>query len=213
MLNNPSIKTVEGTTRKTILVDELNSTAFSCKVANTGVDADDDGKKIVKAGTPIYGSLEARENPYVVAGGSIDPVANASVTGTGITAAEVTAATFSTEVSGESGTYEFVYDADAQSGTPDPSWKLNGSKVDIADYGIEVTGSAADGDKISVVFTAGGTVDATGILLHDVDVTGGTQNAQVVVFGFIDLTKLDEDVQALITADVKSALKMIQFVK
>lgn len=213
MLNQSSVVTVEGTTRKTILVDELNSTAFSCKVANTGISADSDGKKIVKAGTPISGSLEARENPYVVAGGDIDPVANGSVTGTGVTAVEITASTFSTEVSGESGTYEFVYDADAQAGTPDPSWKLSGSKVDIADYGIVVTGSPDDGDKISVVFTAGGTVDATGILLHDVDVTDGTKNAQVVVFGFIDLTKLDEDVQALITADVKSALKMIQFVK
>lgn len=212
MLNNPSVVTVEGTTRKTILVDEFNSTAFSCKVANTGVDADSEGKKIVKAGTPIYGSLEARENPYVVAGGSIDPVATANVTGTGITGAEVTASTFASEVS-ESGTYEFVYDADSTAESPDPSWKLSGSKVDIDDYGIVVTGTEADGDKITVNFTEGGTVSATGILLHDVDVTDGTKNAQVVVFGFIDLTKLDADVQLLITADVKSALKMIQFVK
>ena len=129
MLNNPSIKTVEGTTRKTILVDELNSTAFSCKVANTGVSADDDGKKIVKAGTPISGSLEARGTAYVKAS------------------------------------------------------------------------------------TTSGVSNATGILLHDVDVTDGTKNAQVVVFGFIDLTKLDEDVQELITAEVKTALRMVQFVK
>lgn len=213
MLNQSSVVTVEGTTRKTILVDEMNSTAFSCKIANTGVEADADGKKIVKAGTPIYGSLEARENAYTLAGLEIDPVANAVLTATGVTAVEVTASTFSSKVSAQSGTYEFVYDADAEAGTPNPAWKLNDNAVTLNQYGISVTGSPDDGDKITVTFTAGGTVDATGILLHDVDVTDGAKNAQVVVFGFIDLNKLDADVQELITADVKSSLKMIQFVK
>ncbi len=129
MLNQSTISTVEGTTRKTILVDELNSTAFSCKVANTGISADSDGKKIVKAGTPISGSLEARGTAFVKAS------------------------------------------------------------------------------------TTEGVSNATGILLHDVDVTDGTKNAQVVVFGFIDLNKLETSVQSLITSEVKTALKMIQFVK
>lgn len=129
MLNQSTISTVEGTTRKTILVDELNSTAFSCKVANTGISADSDGKKIVKAGTPISGSLEARGTAFVKAS------------------------------------------------------------------------------------TTEGVSNATGILLHDVDVTDGTKNAQVVVFGFIDLNKLDSDVQELVTSAVKTALRMIQFVK
>jgi hypothetical protein len=129
MLNQSVISTAEGTTRKTILVDELNSTAFSCKVANTGISADSDGKKIVKAGTPISGSLEARGTAFVKAS------------------------------------------------------------------------------------TTEGVSNATGILLHDVDVTDGTKNAQVVVFGFIDLNKLDTDVQELVTSAVKTALRMIQFVK
>ena len=129
MLNQSTISTVEGVKRKTILVDELNSTAFSCKVANTGISADDDGKKIVKAGTPISGNLEARGTAFVKAS------------------------------------------------------------------------------------TTSGVSNATGILLHDVDVTDGTKNAQVVVFGFIDLNKLEADVQELVTAEVKTALKMIQFVK
>ena len=66
---------------------------------------------------------------------------------------------------------------------------------------------------ISVSFTDGGTVDANCILLHDVDVTSGTKNAQAVIFGTIDLNKLDADVQTLITSDVKSSLKMIQFIR
>lgn len=129
MLNQSTISTEQGATRKTILVDELNSTAFSCKVANTGISADSDGKKIAKAGTPLTGNLTAR--------------------GTAFTKASTTS----------------------------------------------------------------GVSNAVGILLHDVDVTDGTKNAQVVVFGFIDLNKLESDVQELVTAEVKTALRMIQFVK
>ena len=135
MLNQTEVKTVSAGTRKTILVDELNSTAFSCMVANTGIDADDEGKKIAKAGTPLAGDLTARGTAFVKA-------------------------------------------------TTTP-----GSQGEL------------------------GTSDAVGILLHDVDVTDGTKNAQVVFFGFIDLNKLESDVQELITAEVKTALRMIQFVK
>ena len=135
MLNQTGVKTTHGTTRKTILVDELNSTALSCMVANTGVTADSTGKKIVKAGTPLAGSLLAR--------------------GTAFTVAEDTA----------------------------------GSDGALA------------------------TSNAVGILLHDVDVTAGTANAQVLIFGFVDVSKLDGDVVTKLTDAAKSNMKMIQFVK
>lgn len=128
MLNQTGFKTESATTRKMILVDELNSTAFSVVVDATGVSADSDGKKILKAGTPVKGDLKDRNTPWVKE-----------------------------------------------------------------------------------------TTNPNGIILHDVDVTGltsgQTRNSQVVVFGFIDVNKLDTDVQALITPGVESALKMIQFVK
>lgn len=210
MLNNPNIVTETGATRKTILVDELNSTAFSCMVANTGISADSDGKKIVKAGTPLVGSLEARSVAFVKNTNPTAASANATVVGTGVTAATVNAATFSTKVSAVSGTYEFI----ASVADDTTTWELNGNTVTLTQYGITPTGTAIDGDKIIVAFVAAtsGTTPV-GILLHDVDVTSGTKNAQIVVFGFIDLNKLDADVQELITSDVKSALKMIQFVK
>lgn len=129
MLNQTEFKITSGTTRKIILVDEKNSTAVSCKVANTGISADDDGKKIAKAGTPLTGDLTARGTAFAKAS------------------------------------------------------------------------------------TTSGVSNAVGILLHDVDVTSGTKNAQVVIFGTIDLNKLDSDVQELITSEVKTALKMIQFIK
>lgn len=135
MLNQTEFKTVSGGTRKIILVDEKNSTAVSCKVANTGISADSDGKKIAKAGTPLAGDLTARNTAFVVA--------------------------TQTEASG---------DIPANN-------------------------------------------NATCVLLHDVDVTDGTKNAQAIIFGTIDLSKLETDVQSKITAEAKAALKMIQFIK
>ena len=129
MLNQTYIRKESYGNIKTILVDEMNSTALSCLVANTGISADANGRKIAKAGTPLTGSLEARDTAFAKAS------------------------------------------------------------------------------------TNSGTSNAVGILLHDVDVTDGTKNAQVVFFGFIDLNKLESDVQELITTEVKTALRMIQFVK
>ena len=129
MLNQTTVVVESAGSKKFILVDEKNSTAVSCKVANTGISADSDGRKIVKAGTPLAGDLTAR--------------------GTAFTKATTTE----------------------------------------------------------------GVSNAVGILLHDVDVTDGTKNAQVVIFGTFDLNKFEADVAALIDAPTKAALKMIQFIK
>lgn len=77
MLNQTGVTTVSGGTRKIILVDEKNSTAVSCKVANTGISADSDGKKIAKAGTPLSGDLTARGTAFVVAS-TTEGVSNAT---------------------------------------------------------------------------------------------------------------------------------------
>lgn len=128
MLNQTGVRKESFSNRKTILVDELNSTAFSVVVDATGVSANSEDKKILKAGTPLVGDLKDRNKP----------------------------------------------------------WKKE-------------------------------TTAPNGILLHDVDVTGlgsgETRNAQVVVFGFIDVSKVDEDVQAMLTPTVEGKLKMVQFVK
>lgn len=52
--------------------------------------------------------------------------------------------------------------------------------------------------------TAG--TDAVGVLLHDVDVTAGDENAAILIFGFVDLNKVEGDAAALITEEVKTAL-------
>lgn len=47
---------------------------------------------------------------------------------------------------------------------------------------------------------------ATGILLHDVDVTDGDANGTLLIWGFVDLTKIDATTAALITATRKTEL-------
>lgn len=164
-------------------------------VDDTGVNAGDDGRKIVKAGTPMYGSLLNRATPFTITGSDTDPSATATVVGTGITAATVTAATFATKVNNVGGNYVFAYD-----GT---KWLIvvgsSEEAVDLTDYGIAVTGSAAADDMISVAFTAGVDDKATGVLLHDVDVTDGDDNGTLLIFGFVNINRLDADVQTAIT--------------
>ena len=55
--------------------------------------------------------------------------------------------------------------------------------------------------------------DATvqGILLHDVDVTKGNANAEIVIRGWIDVLKIDSTTRALLTSTITDALPGIVF--
>lgn len=46
-----------------------------------------------------------------------------------------------------------------------------------------------------------------GVLLHDVDVTDGNANGTLLIFGFVNLERLDTTTAALITDTVKTQLK------
>lgn len=127
MLNQTGVtKKSFGYGEKRIIVDELNSTAFSIVVANTGVTADAEGKKIIKAGTPLYGSLTARNTAFTISGGE-------------------------------------------------------GAKP-------------------------------VGVALHDVDVTAGNANSQILVAGFIDVSKVDSSVVTALT-NAEANLKLIVLVQ
>lgn len=116
------IEQVAATATKQILFATQPSMSVGVVVGNAGVNANSEGKKILKAGTPLKGSLEAR-------------------------------------------------------GT---AWTLS-----------------AD---------SSGTNPAVGVLLHDVDVTAGNENGTALIFGFVDLNKVDSSVTALITTAAKTAL-------
>jgi hypothetical protein len=124
MLNQSGVKVTSATTRKIILIAEDKAVALPIVVANTGVTADESGKKIIKAGTPVTGSLSARNTAFTVS-----------------------------------------------------------------------------------------TTSPVGIVLHDVDVTDGNANSQILLFGFVDETKLDESVKTMLSDTVKTALNMIKFVQ
>lgn len=111
-------------------------------------------------------------------GAPVEAAANATISGEGITAATVTAATFGTKVSGASGTYVFAYDGTAT------TWKYQGSAVTLNQYGITVTGDPEDGDTITVVYTAAnGGYEALGKDVDDLskDLNPDTENSKNVL--------------------------------
>lgn len=67
MINQGGITTETGVTRNNILMAPELAFTMSCKVANTGVSADSDNRKIVKAGTPLVGDLKARDAAFTAA--------------------------------------------------------------------------------------------------------------------------------------------------
>lgn len=174
-------------------------------VDDADVVAGDDGRKIVKAGTPMYGSLLDRATPFTISGSATDPSATAEIHGEGITAATVTASTFDTAVHSVGGFYQFDYT------TPTPiteqsvaKWYQHGDvteghDVDLDDYGISVTGNPVSGDVIQVTFTAATDDKAAGVLLHDVDVTAGDNNGTLLIFGFVNINRLDDDTATALT--------------
>lgn len=67
MLNQSGVTTTSGLARKTILFDTQLFFALPVIVSNAGVEADKDGNKIIKAGTPIAGTLTNRDVAFTVA--------------------------------------------------------------------------------------------------------------------------------------------------
>lgn len=77
----------------------------------------------------------------------------------------------------------------------------NGRKIVKA--GTPLTG---DLTNRSVAFTAAGASNAKGVLLHDVDVTDQDANASLLIWGFVNLNRVDTATKALLTTEVQTAL-------
>lgn len=62
---------------------------------------------------------------------------------------------------------------------------------------------------------ADGTTPMNAVLLHDVDVTAGNANGTALIFGFVNVNRVEADVAAAITAAVGAtdASKQITFMK
>ena len=131
MFNNSGIKKETYADKSSILFATEYQVSLGVVVDDSVAGAAVNGKKIVKAGTPLTGSLDARTTPFTAA---------------------------------------------ATSGSPSAS-------------------------------------NAVGILLHDVDVTDGDNNGDLLIFGFVDTNKIDTATLAKITAEAKAAMPGIRFVK
>lgn len=67
----------------------------------------------------------------------------------------------------------------------------------------------------TVAQKADGATAMNAVLLHDVDVTAGNANGTALVFGFVNVNRVDADVAALITAAAgnANASKLLTFMK
>lgn len=85
----------------------------------------------------------------------------------------------------------------------------NGEGKLIAKAGTPLSG---DLDARETEFTSGTDAGVQGVLLHDVDVTRGANNGTLLLFGFVNTNRLEDDVKEKITAEIKAALPMIKFI-
>lgn len=125
MLNHTGITKVTAVAPNQILFNIEHQLSVGIVCGNTGVTADTNGKKILKAGTPMAGTLTARDT----------------------------------------------------------------------------------------AFTKASSTTAVGVLLHDVDVTAGNNNGTLLIFGFVNIDRIDNKTAALLTTEIQGALPMIKFLK
>lgn len=69
--------------------------------------------------------------------------------------------------------------------------------------------------QIGAVMANNASQPLNAVLLHDVDVTNGTANGTALIFGFVNVNRVDADVAAAIAAAVGAtgASKLITFMK
>lgn len=92
--------------------------------------------------------------------------------------------------------------------TPTYGMRASGDKT-IIKAGTPLTG---DLTARNTAFTPA-TTTAVGVLLDDVDVTGGTAEGSLLVLGGVDLKKMDADVAALYTSTLLASMKGIFAIK
>lgn len=71
-----------------------------------------------------------------------------------------------------------------------------------------------DNTTTAVTAADGTTVAMNAVILHDVDVTNGNANGTALIFGFVNMNRLESDVKTLVTTALTnaSASKQITFV-
>ena len=91
---------------------------------------------------------------------------------------------------------------DTTAGTEDSA---TGKKIVKA--GTPLTGDLTARATAFTKATTSTNSNAIGVLYRDLDVTDGDANATLMIAGYVNIDRLDSTVQAMITNDVKTALK------
>lgn len=78
----------------------------------------------------------------------------------------------------------------------------------VVKAGMPLTGTLGT----ATAMTEGSESNAVGILQHDVDVTDGDNNGSVLIFGFVNMNRIDETTRGKLTTNVQNKLNKITFV-
>lgn len=191
-----------------------------------------DGRKIVRAGTPLYGNLDARTTAFAAetTSGAIKGVFTVQVTtafvaddtlvidGVTYTAAVTenveekkftVGANIAAQVTSllkmvKTENYDVALVADA---TDKIGFTQKAANVaDVVGPTASKTGTGAIGAVTKVTDPVAGTSNAVGVLVHDIDVTAGDANGSLLIEGYVNTNRLDSTVKAKITTAVKTAL-------
>lgn len=229
MLNKTGITKTTAVASNQILMFTEPQVGVSIMVDNTGISAGDDGKKIIKAGTPVTGDLTARGTSFTKASTSSgtkgtwtveittafandEKIVINGVTYTKGATQSATDKVFSGSSATEQATSLVAIVSDSRFTLTNSSGVITFTQklADSTGAAPTVTKTAttgAIGDVTAGTSPVDGTNNAVGVLLHDVDVTAGDANATLLLFGFVDLNKLDTTTATSITGAVKAALK------
>lgn len=66
MANLVKTKTLGAPEKQILIAEDSYKVTLGVVVTNTGISADSEGKKIIKAGTPLTGSFEARNTAFTI---------------------------------------------------------------------------------------------------------------------------------------------------
>lgn len=243
MFNKEGIQQQSYAAPRQILANVDLQSSLGCRVLQAaGVTVGT--KKIVKAGTPVYGDVFERKTGFAA-----ETTVDTSVKGV-YTVQITTAATAGDKITIEGVAYEHAAAEDVAAkkfaGATAAQQITSLLKMVVTnDFVVAAVGGAADklgftqkvgttGDApvVTVTQASGGAIvignvtevtagdtgtqtsNANGVILHDVDVTNGEANATLLVFGFVNVNRLDTDVAAKITPAVRNALApRVTFIK
>lgn len=220
MLNRDGIKKMSYAAPKQILANVQLQASVGCIVDDAIVaNADANGKKIAKAGTPIMVDFSNRQNPATSPSGPTLGVFTVQITTAfandesiiidGVTyTKKATESVADKQFTGANAAAQVTsllkmvtttkYNVAAVSGATD---KIGFTQkvIDVADTsGPTVTKTSTTGaiGSVTKVTTASNSTTANAVLLHDVDVTGGDANGTALYLGVVNMNRLDADVQA-----------------